>query len=78
MQVISLSSKWNLCPKSWQNFIRHLQYVAWEEVSIRTIRKELKPYGGICRTVRDRGSDTTYALEFENDEDYMMFILSWS
>lgn len=61
----------------WSNFYNYLRmkYPRGEDRDELTINKELEPYN--AKLFRQWNNSTPY-VEFNTEQDYVMFVLTWS
>lgn len=60
------------CPKSWQNFILHLQLNPCEAVSMQVIQQELSKFDAKYCVIPD------HHVEFDSEKQFTWFVLQWS
>jgi hypothetical protein len=63
------------CPRTWQKFIRSIQESEWEDVPVSIIKSELATYNA---RYGFSAASNTYQVEFETEEELILFILRWS
>jgi hypothetical protein len=64
------------CPIYWANFIQSLQVDdPWQDVPLRVIQRELKPYRARYRSA---GSKKVDYIEFDNEAALTWFMLRWA
>lgn len=75
MTIMKLSTSFNHCPQSWQNFIKHLQAVEKSSyISIITVNKYLKEYDA---AYFEKVSHTVSVI-FNDPKLYTLFVMRWS
>lgn len=77
MITMNLSYRMIDCPRSWQNFVHHLQQkygCVNLDISKRNLARELQPYHARYVSI---GLTFDY-VEFGSEKDYAWFLLRWS
>ena len=72
---IYLGKSFKDCPDCWRNFF-HSQFTypgRYGSASVEQVDEKLEPWNGTIV-----GYPTGYAIEFNTDEDKLLFLLRWS
>lgn len=82
--IVEISNNFDECPQWWINFVKHYRSLysadAWIDISERVLTKILADDFNVIVNFGQyfvkKGSKTK--LQFDNEEHYLFFVLSWS